>query len=304
MEEEREEHRLDNLMPVRVNDKLKLAEIMLKSGFMPTALDTPQKIFIALQMGHELGLSPMISVNNISAIHNKPVVSADLLLAVARRHPDFAGMETNSKPDGCTVTVYRRRRGMEGVDTFTHTFTAEDAKRAGLADKPVYKQYPQRMYKHRAMAYVCRDAFPDATAGIYTKEEIENVDDDIKITATVKEQPNEKSEPRQEEKRESKPKEAVKKTTPPKTEKKTDRQKIIDAIGEVVCNPIFTDAERAEARKAVEGAKELPSLKYVLEVWEKKLQNKQTKIEPPDDEADIDAGSGNDKNIDQELEIF
>ena len=102
------------------------------------------------------------------------------------------------------------------------------------------------------------------------------------------------------------PKKTTKKATVTDKEKrKAERDPIIEAIGEVVQRPDFTDDERAEARKAVENAKELPSLKYVLENWTKKLQDREAAdIQPPDDEADIDDGSGNDKNTEQELEIF
>lgn len=168
----KQEHRLDNLMPVTVSDKLKLAEILCKSGLMPNTLNTPQKVFIALQMGHELGLSPMISVNNISAINGKPVISADLQVAVARRHPDFAGMSIND--DGKKTTVVIKRNTNGATESFTASFSMDDAVRGGLATKDNWKRYPERMRKHRATSYALRDAFPDALAGTYTREEMED----------------------------------------------------------------------------------------------------------------------------------
>lgn len=232
------EHPLDRLMPVRLADKLKMAEILCKSGLMPRSLDTREKVFIALQMGHELGVSPMVAVNNISAISGKPVISADLLIAVARRHPDFAGISSDDDGDTCTVTV--KRRTGELVEKFIGTFSIEDAARAGLSRKDNYVRYGARMRKHRAAAYAIRDGFPDALAGLYTREEMEGVDrsfDEIKMPSPSASKPDPK------------------------------RQMIIDEIAEVVKHELISDLERQDARAHIQAAKTYNDLSGVRDIW-------------------------------------
>jgi len=163
------------LMPAGVDEKLGMANQLVKSGLMPSSLNTPQKVFVALQMGHELGLQPMQAVNNISAVNGKPVLSADIQVAVARQHPEFGGMHVDDDGTTATVTVYRM--GKAGKETFTARFSNDDAQRAGLTGKDVWKKYPQRMRKHRATAFALRDAFPDALAGFYTHDEIQHIDE-------------------------------------------------------------------------------------------------------------------------------
>ena len=157
-----------------------------------------------------------------------------------------------------------------------------------------WSRMPGTMIRKVAMVQALREAFPHAFTGMYSAEEMAVNESEL----IVPDEPD----PTQDDK-------PGKKTTTKKTTKKTamtdekkrkaERDPIIQAIGEVVCNPIFTDAERAEARKAVEGAKELPSLKYVLEVWEKKLQEK--------DEAslaELNAEAASEADSETQPEIF
>jgi hypothetical protein len=182
-------------MPTSISEKLQMADVLSKSGLMPQSLNTPQKVFIALQMGHELNVPPMVAVNNIAAVNGRPVISADLQVAVARQHPEFGGMDVENDAQRCTVRV--RRVSKSGTETFQATFSMDDAQRAGLLSKDNWKKYPARMLKHRATAFALRDAFPDALAGFYTGDEIQPSSPqevyadtgDAEVTVTSTEQP-------------------------------------------------------------------------------------------------------------------
>ena len=166
--------RFDNLMPVSLRDKFFLAEQLVKSGIIPNSINTPQKAMAILQMGHELGLSPMVALNNISVVNGRATLGADLIVAIIMKHPDYDGMEIKGDDKQCTVSI--RRRAGEKIDTFTGSFSMDDAARAGLTTKDSWKKYPQRMLKHRAISYAARDAFPDALAGVYMPEEMETIE--------------------------------------------------------------------------------------------------------------------------------
>ena len=166
--------RFDNLMPVALRDKFFLAEQLVKSGIIPNSINTPQKAMAILQMGHELGLSPMVALNNISVVNGRATLGADLIVAIIMKHPDYDGMEIKGDDKQCTVSI--RRRAGEKIDTFTGSFSMDDAARAGLTTKDSWKKYPQRMLKHRAISYAARDAFPDALAGVLMPEEMETIE--------------------------------------------------------------------------------------------------------------------------------
>lgn len=175
--------RFDNLMPVALRDKFFLAEQLVKSGIIPNSINTPQKAMAILQMGHELGLSPMVALNNISVVNGRATLGADLIVAIIMKHPDYAGMEIKGDDKQCTVSIRRRAGG--SIDTFTSSFTLADANRAGLVSKDSWKKYPQRMLKHRAISYAARDAFPDALAGVLMPEEMETVEAQAHIETPV-----------------------------------------------------------------------------------------------------------------------
>lgn len=127
----------------------------------------PNDILVAIQMGKEVGLEPMQSLQSISVINGKPAMYGDSLLALCRKHPDFEDMIEVGDDKKATCTI--KRKGQTPVEK---TFTIEQATRAGLTHRsPVWKAYPERMLQMRARGFALRDAFPDALGGLISNEE-------------------------------------------------------------------------------------------------------------------------------------
>ena len=163
------------LMPQTLEEKYKMADVLSRSGLIPQGLNTPEKVCVALQWGHELGLSPMVAVNNVAVINGKPTLSADIMAAVARRSPEYGGIEWKELSDTCACCIIKRILPNGAVEQMESRFTLQDAQRAGLTNKQVWKMYPRRMLKHRCLSYGLKDMFPDILAGLYTPEEMENI---------------------------------------------------------------------------------------------------------------------------------
>lgn len=122
-----------------------------------------------LATGYELGLSPMQSLRGIYVVNGKPVLSADLLVAIVRRSGFCEWWRTvESTPDRCTISTLRKG----DPEPATKTWTMADAKRAGLAGKPIWTQYPATMLRHRCAAELAREAYTDVTLGLYDPEEL------------------------------------------------------------------------------------------------------------------------------------
>ena len=164
-----------SLMPTTFEQKLKMAQTLVKSGMLPQSLNTPEKVCVALEWGHELQLSPMVAVNNITVINGKPTLSADLMGALVRRSPDYGGIEWTCLTDEKAECVISRLLPNGKQEKYTSTFTIEEAQKAGLTGKDVWRKYPKRMLKHRCMSYGLRDVFPDLLAGLYEPEEMESI---------------------------------------------------------------------------------------------------------------------------------
>ncbi|MCQ2594803.1 MAG: recombinase RecT [Treponemataceae bacterium] len=173
----------NSLMPQTFEERYKMAGVLAKSGLIPAGLNSPEKVCVALQWGLELGLSPMVAVNNIAVVNGKPTLSADIMNAICRHNPEYGGIEWVEQSDKC-AELKLTRISANGIKEVTiGRYTIEDARNAGLLVKDNWKKYPVRMLKHRALSYALRDAFPDALAGIYMPEEMENIPaDPVNVT--------------------------------------------------------------------------------------------------------------------------
>lgn len=157
------------------DEKKRIAAELCKSSLIPAHFKQPQDAWYAILYGNELGFSPIYSLNNISVSKGRPTLSVDALTAICKSNPQYYGMTIEDGDGYCKVTIRRKFNPDAPPDERTVVFTMEDAKQAGLLSKDNWKTYPKRMLRARATAYACRDMFPDATAGVYTPEEIDSI---------------------------------------------------------------------------------------------------------------------------------
>lgn len=136
----------------------------------------PADVLFIISVGESLGLNAATALMNIYNVNGMPTMKADLKLALAKRHPEYAGCEIDANTERCIVKMKRRNEnGTE--EAITSTFTIEDAKRAGLyPKKDNWRMYPQRMLKARAISYAVNDLFPDIVFGMLSSEEAQDID--------------------------------------------------------------------------------------------------------------------------------
>jgi len=153
----------------------RLANVMAKSGLMPKDIQTTEQVFVCVQMGFEIGLSPMQAVQNIAPINGRPTVWGDAQLALVRSSglledfkEEFTGQWQN---DDFTAVCSAKRKGQK--TPIVSTFTIGDAKAAGLWNKTPspWKTYPRRMLQMRARSWTLRDGFGDVLKGVQQAEE-------------------------------------------------------------------------------------------------------------------------------------
>lgn len=145
------------------------AGMLVKTGFLPTAIKTPEQAVAIMLKGNELRIPSMYALSNIAVIQGKPVCNAELMLAlIYRDHGDEAIRFPQSDHERCTI-AYRRRSWHEPQ---TYSFTIADAQRAGLTSNQTWHKYPAAMLRARCISAVARLAFPDSIGGMYTPEEL------------------------------------------------------------------------------------------------------------------------------------
>jgi len=135
----------------------------------------PADVLFVISVGEFLGLNAATALMNIYNVNGMPTMKADLKLALAKRHPEYAGCEIDANTERCIVKMKRRNEnGTE--ESITSTFTIEDAKRAGLfPKKDNWRMYPQRMLRARAISYAVNDLFPDIVFGMLSSEEAQDI---------------------------------------------------------------------------------------------------------------------------------
>ena len=117
-----------------------------KSGLAPKGISTPEAICVAIQMGLEVGLPPLASLQNIAVINGRPALWGDAVLGVCRATGDVEEFDewfeqggqrlprNPTKYTDDTVAVCRvRRRGDKQAKEVG--FSVLDAKRADLWDE-------------------------------------------------------------------------------------------------------------------------------------------------------------------------
>jgi len=159
------------LSPSNFVELERFAKIAASSDFVPKDYkDKPANIMIAIEMGHELGLSPMQSLRGIAVVNGRPSMWGDALLGRVLSHPDCIDViETiTGKGIDSVARCEVRRRGREPV---VRTWDKEDDRLAGLTGQGVHGKYPARMYQNRARGFALRDSFADVLSGFITTEE-------------------------------------------------------------------------------------------------------------------------------------
>jgi hypothetical protein len=175
------------IYPHDMESAWRMATAISKSGLAPKGITTPEAIFTAMQLGAEVGLSPMSALQNIAVVNGRPTIWGDAQLALVRGSGLLESFEERYEGEGdtlkaiCVATRY-------GYTPSMGEFSVQDAKTAGLWNKDgPWKTNPKRMLKMRARAFALRDGFTDVLKGIYSYEEASDIPEmrDVTNSAVV-----------------------------------------------------------------------------------------------------------------------
>jgi hypothetical protein len=167
------ENKTFDLTPTSLKEAIQYSEMIANSNIVPKDFrGKPGDIMIAIQMGNELGLKPLQSLQNIAVINGRPTMWGDSVIALVRQSQHCEWVKETFDVKTMTATCIAKRAGQ---DAETRTFSMADATVAGLASKQgPWKQYPKRMLQLRARAYAVRDVFADVISGLAMREEVQD----------------------------------------------------------------------------------------------------------------------------------
>ena len=166
-----------DLTPTSLQEAMDLAAVMAKSELIPMQFrNKPGDVMIAVQMGAELGVSPLQALSGIAVINGRASIWGDLALAVVQKSgllEEYKEMTFEEIRTAGKAVFWAKRKGM--AEPIVREFSIADAKKARLWDKAgPWQQYPERMMQMRARGFGLRDGFADALKGVAIREEVED----------------------------------------------------------------------------------------------------------------------------------
>lgn len=179
---------LFKIAPRNLEEAMQFANIIAKSDFVPKDFkDKPGNVLVAMQMGAELGLQIMQSLQGIAVINGRPSIWGDTLWALINNHPLCERVEESFEEATMTARCLIKRRGGAEV---VRTFSKADAEKARLWGKEgPWALYPRRMLQMRARGFASRDALPEALKGLMPAEEVQDYERDMGDAHVVQEEP-------------------------------------------------------------------------------------------------------------------
>lgn len=203
--------------PTDFDGLYRLAAVMTATPMVPEMYqDDPASAFVAMQMGMEVGLSFMASLQSIAVVKGKPTIYADGVTGLIQGsghlewmkegfrvptgdhtedgEPIYNELDPSSLPanledwpDNVTAYCIMKRKGQEFA--YKGSFSVADAQRMGKWNKPtkkgyktIWQQYPARMMMWRARTFPARDGFSDVLKGLSVYEEVIDYDGDLEDT--------------------------------------------------------------------------------------------------------------------------
>ena len=149
---------------------MKLANQCAQSGLY--GIKSPHQAFTIMVTGDEIGLSPFQALRGIHVIKGQPSIGANLMVALVMQCRDCEYW-TVRKTTNETCEIETKRKGH---DAQSITWTIADAKRAQLTNSDNWKKYPRAMLRARAISELARMVYGDIVYGMYTPEEIGDVE--------------------------------------------------------------------------------------------------------------------------------
>ncbi len=184
------------IIPKTFEEAEKFAEFVAKPQLLPKGMGK-NEVFLIIQVGLELGLSPMQALKGMFCVNNRVSIYGDLAVALVLRSGQMEVFDEDNAQTALKQGFGRCRVKRKGsppcrVDParpeikcldaaaqksreccLEHRFSTDDAKAAGLLEKDgPWKQYRGRMLQMRPRSWALRDQYADVLMGMSIYEEV------------------------------------------------------------------------------------------------------------------------------------
>ena len=167
-----------SLQPPDLDSAWRLTKAIYDSRMYPQ-FPNRESILVAIIDANERGVPAGAALRNAYVVKGKLGWSASYLagLVLASGKADYFELIPEACDDKAAAVRFKRRGRAEG----RHTFTLEDARRAGYMSSGMWEKEPRAMLRAAAVRTAARAYFPDVVSGMYMPDELRGapVDDDM-----------------------------------------------------------------------------------------------------------------------------
>lgn len=137
----------------------------------------PGAVLLAQEWAQRRDVDLLTAMQTVAFIDGKPVVEATMLAALAER-AGYVVSVVETTTESATVAVSRG-----GVELGRASYTMDQARTAGLANKNTWKAHPANMLVARARTQCLRFYAPSVMVGLSTPDEVES--DPVEVLTTT-----------------------------------------------------------------------------------------------------------------------
>ena len=153
---------MSNIVPF--NDMQQMAEVA--AGSKMFGFKNPQEAMAIMLLCQAENLHPAVAMRDFHVIQGRPALKADAMLA---RFQQAGGkVEWKEYTDAKVTGLFSHPQG----GTLELSWSLEQAKRIGIANKDNWKNYPRAMLRARVISEGIRSVYPGCVVGVYTPEEV------------------------------------------------------------------------------------------------------------------------------------
>lgn len=157
----------EDLQPLDIESGYRLAKAF-HNGRLYSKYPSAEAIFTVIVKARELGLKVTTALDGFHIIEGKPSASADMMRALAERHPDCEYFRlVESTAESATWETKHRKH----PEPTRYTYTIGEARQAGL-NSGNWAKRPRDMVTKTAASKLARLVYPTATVGLYCPEEM------------------------------------------------------------------------------------------------------------------------------------
>lgn len=161
----------------------RMARALTASSLVPKEYQGEKGVantLIAMELANRIGASPLMVMQNLDIIHGRPSWRSQFLIATVNSSGRFSPLrfrfegEEGKQTWGCRAYATDRETGDECEGTL---ITMAMAKQEGWSTKSGSKwaTMPEQMLRYRAAAFWARIYAPELSLGMYTAEEIQDI---------------------------------------------------------------------------------------------------------------------------------